>query len=313
MDRSVVQSRFLQKIPRRVGIVGIAAALVVAAGCGLANRESSFEMPKTASTESLNLPSATDAGEQVGAATKLPIYWLENTDTGVFLYREYLEDTRHREPIGDAIWTLLSSDPAAPHRYTHLKPAEDIGVSISGTNVITLDLPAKVFSAHLDEGLSERSIQQLVFTATAAASSTGLLVGTTAPTVKILVDGKPNATVFDGYRLKDVYERNAKFMAPIWIIDPQYGTVLSEGKVQIKGRTTQFDIGTFYSLQKKDADGKLTVITAQKQVIAGKIEKDGAFSITESLTPGSYKLTFWGVETESDAKVGVVSSDFTVK
>lgn len=303
----------MQKIPRRMGIVGITAALVVAAGCGLANRESSFEMPTSANAESLNLPSATDAGEQIGVATKLPIYWLENTDTGVFLYREYLDDTRHSEPIGDAIWTLLSADPAGPHRYTLLKPADEIGVSISNTNVITLDLPAKVFSAHLDEGLSERSIQQLVFTASAAAASSGILAGESSPTVKILVDGQPNADVFGGYRIKDVYERNAKFMAPIWIIDPQYGTVLKEGKVQIKGRTTNFDIGTFYSLQKKDADGKLTVITAQKQVIAGKIEKSGAFSITERLTPGSYKLTFWGMESESEAKVGKVTSDFTVK
>lgn len=308
-----MQSRFLQKIPRRIGVVGIAAALVIAAGCGLSNRESSFEMPTSANAESLNLPSATDAGEQIGMATKLPIYWLENTDTGVFLYREYLPDNRHNEPVGDAIWTLLSAEPAGPHRYTHLSASDEIGVSMSSTNVITLDLPAKVFSAHLDEGLSERSIQQLVFTATAAASSSGLLVGETAPTVKILVDGQPNADVFDGYRLKDVYERNPKFMAPIWIVDPQYGTVLADGKVRINGRTTKFDIGTFYSLQKKDADGKLTVITAQKQVIPGKIEKNGAFSISERLSPGSYRLTFWGMETESDAKVGEVTSVFTVK
>jgi len=308
-----VQSRFMQKIPRRIGIVGITAALVVAAGCGLASRDSSFEMPTSANAESLNLPAATDAGEQVGVATKLPIYWLENTDTGVFLYREYLEDTRRSEPIGDAIWTLLSAKPAGPGRYTHLKPADEIGVSISNTNVITLDLPAKVFSAHLDDGLAERSIQQLVFTASAAAASSGLLVGDTTPTVKILVDGQANAIVFGGHRLSDVYERNAKFMAPIWIVDPQYAAVLGEGKVQINGRTSKFDIGTFYSLQKKDADGKLTVITAQKQVIPGKIESSGAFSINERLSPGSYKLSFWGMESQSDAKVGEVTSDFTVK
>ncbi|WP_347040236.1 hypothetical protein AAHB37_09335 [Glutamicibacter halophytocola] len=60
----------MQKIPRRVGVVGIAAALVIAAGCGLSNRESSFEMPTSANAESLNLPSATDAGEKIGMATK---------------------------------------------------------------------------------------------------------------------------------------------------------------------------------------------------------------------------------------------------
>ncbi|MGP9528082.1 GerMN domain-containing protein [Glutamicibacter sp. AOP5-A2-18] len=308
-----MQSKFTQKIPRRIGILGITAALVVAAGCGLANRESSFEMPASASSDSLNLPVSTDANEQMDVLTRLPVYWLENTKSGVFLYREYMDDTRHNEPIGDAIWTLLSADPAGPHRYTLMKPSDEVGVSISNTNVITLDLPAKVFNAHLDEGLSERSIQQLVFTATAAAASSGLLVGETPATVKILVDGKPNANVFGGHRLKDVYERNAKFMAPIWVIDPQFGTSLEDEKVTINGRTTKFDIGTFYSLQKKDADSKLTVITAQKQVIAGKIQKDGSFSIVERLSAGSYKLNFWGMESGSDDKVGEVSSEFTVK
>lgn len=308
-----MRSKFTQKIPRRIGIVGIAAALVIAAGCGLANRESSFEMPASASADSLNIPVSTDASEQMDTLTRLPVYWLENTKSGVFLYREYLEDTRHSEPIGDAINTLLSAQPAAPERYTLLKPSDDIGVSISNTNVITLDLPAKVFSAHLDEGLSERSIQQLVFTATAAASSSGLMVGDTPATVKILVDGQPNATVFDGHRLKDVYERNAQFVAPIWVIDPQFGTTLNDEKVTINGRTTKFDIGTFYSLQQKDADGKLSVITAQKQVIPGKIQNDGSFSLVERLSPGAYQLSFWGIESGSEAKIGEVSTEFVVK
>lgn len=270
-------------------------------------------MPSTAVAESLNLPNATDAGEDVGIAASLPIYWLENTDTGVFLYREYIEDTRHQEPIGDAIWTLLSADPMKPKRYTHLKPTDEIGVSINNANVITLDLPAKVFSANLDQGLSERAIQQLVFTATAAAASAGLVVGELPATVRILVDGQANATVFDGFRLKDVYERDAAFIAPIWIIDPQFNKTLADGSIKINGRTTQFDIGTFYSLQRKDADGKLTVMTAQKQVNPGQINADGSFTLTTDLRAGSYRLTLWGVETESDHLVGKVTSDFRVE
>jgi len=312
-DWYAVQSRILRKIPRRFGVLGITAALVVAAGCGLTNRESSYEMPSTAVAESLNLPNATDAGEDVGIAASLPIYWLENTDTGVFLYREYIEDTRHQEPIGDAIWTLLSADPMKPKRYTHLKPTDEIGVSINNANVITLDLPAKVFSANLDQGLSERAIQQLVFTATAAAASAGLVVGELPATVRILVDGQANATVFDGFRLKDVYERDAAFIAPIWIIDPQFNKTLADGSIKINGRTTQFDIGTFYSLQRKDADGKLTVMTAQKQVNPGQINADGSFTLTTDLRAGSYRLTFWGVETGSDHLVGKVTSDFRVE
>lgn len=149
----------------------------------------------------------------------IPVYWLQADNDGVYLYREYARAKASGDPVTDAISYMLNDKPAKDGWFTYLKPSTDIGVSISSENVITLDLPKKVFGAHLDEGLAQRSIQQLVFTATAAAANAGVLNGSQPPKLRLLVDGAANATVFDDYRLESEYERNSSFMAPIWIID----------------------------------------------------------------------------------------------
>ena len=308
-----VQQWYKRRIPRRFAATGVIAAVALVVGCGLAARDDSFEMPANSAAAAQGVPQATDSMEQAFPGQKMPVYWLENTDSGVYLYREYATDTRHQEPMGDAIAYLLAGKPADPAWYTHLKSTDDVGVSIDNQNLITLDLPAKVFSAKLDEGLSERAIQQLVFTATAAASNAGILVGDTAASVRILVDGKQNATVFGGYRLQDVYQRDAKYMAPIWIIDPQFGTTTAAGAVKFHGRTSSFDGGTFYSLQAKAADGQSKVITAANRINDESVEPDGSFTLTTRLPAGSYALSVWGEEAGSKAKVGETSSEFTVR
>lgn len=308
-----MQQWYKRRIPRRFAATGVIAAVALVVGCGLAARDDSFEMPANSAAAAQGVPQATDSMEQAFPAQKMPVYWLENTDSGVYLYREYATDTRHQEPIGDAIAYLLAGKPADPAWYTHLKSTDDVGVSIDNQNLITLDLPAKVFSATLDEGLSERAIQQLVFTATAAASNAGILVGDTPASVRILVDGKQNATVFGGYRLQDVYQRDAKYMAPIWIIDPQFGTTTAAGAVKFHGRTSSFDGGTFYSLQAKAADGQSKVITAANRINDESVEPDGSFTLTTRLPAGSYALSVWGEEAGSKAKVGETSSEFTVR
>ncbi|MFJ2620252.1 GerMN domain-containing protein [Glutamicibacter sp. NPDC087344] len=312
IDWSNVQQWYKRRIPRRVAATGAVAVLAFAAGCGFAARDDSFEMPANSTVASQGMPVATDSLEQAFPGQKMPVYWLENTGAGVYLYREYATDSRHQEPIGDAVAYLLSGKPADPDWYTHLKSTDDVGVSIDNQNLITLDLPAKVFSASLDQGLSERSIQQLVFTATAAASNAGILVGQTPATVRILVDGTANATVFGSYQLHDVYERDAEFMAPIWIIDPQFGSTTKAGAVKINGRTSGFDEGTFYSLESTTSDGEHTPITSASRISAQSVESDGSFTLTTRLPAGSYTLSVWGQENGSDARVAEVSSEFTV-
>lgn len=303
--------RNTRKIPRRFIVVGTCAAIALAAGCGLVSQEQPHAMPAD-SAASISLPSASDMVEELTVDKKLPVYWLEDSSLGVYLYREFTTKNQTGEPIGDSISYLLNEKPANGQWYTYLKPTKDIGVSLSDKNVITLDLPAKVFSAKLDQGLSERSIQQLVFTATAAASNSGILAGDSQPTVRILVDGQPNATVFGEYNLEDSYKRIPKFMAPIWVIDPQFGTRLGSGKVVVNGRTTTFDQGTYYSLE-TEKKGDYVQVISERQIAASTIEADGSFKFTQQLQPGDYRITFWGIDNASKDQVGSVSSEFTVE
>lgn len=308
-----MQGRFTSLVSKRVAVIGVSLTLVAAAGCGLASREESHQMPVTSAAASVGLPSASDSVEHHSSVDRLPIYWLENTDLGVYLYREYATKNVTGEPIGDSISYLLNEKPANAQWYTHLKPSAEVGVSMNKDNAITLDLPAKVFSAKLDRGLSERTVQQLVFTATAAASNAGLLIGTLPPKVKILVDGRANATVFGDLVLADSYQRDPNFMAPIWIIDPQYGATHKAGRVKLNGRTADFNAGVYYSLESKDKNGKMTVLTASDQIQPESIKTDGAFSFTRQLGVGSYKLTIWGQKTGSDKKIAPVFSEFNIK
>ncbi|WP_313813775.1 GerMN domain-containing protein [Glutamicibacter sp.] len=269
-------------------------------------------MPTGTSASSTYVPPASDSVERAGAGQSMPVYWLDNTDSGVYLYREYAQDTRHQEPISDAIAYLLAGKPADPTWYTHLKSSEDIGASIDNSNLITLDLPAKVFSARLDRGLSERSVQQLVFTATAAAANSGILVGSTPASVRILVDGQPNAVVFGDYTLQDSYQRDASFMAPLWIIDPQFGSTVDAGAVRIHGRTSDFTEGTYYSLESKNANGASKSVAGPTRLNPKSVESDGSFIMTKRLNPGKYTLTFWGENNDGKEKIGLVTSEFTV-
>ena len=304
-----MQHWFTRKVPRRIAATCALAAVVAAAGCGLSQGEESHSMPAESSIQSPTLPPVQDTAEKTTLAQKIPVYWLENTKTGVYLYREYAADTRHQEPISDAVAYLLAGKAADPKWYTHLKASNDIGASIDSANLITLDLPAKVFAAHLDEGLSERTIQQLVFTATAAASNAGILVGQTPASVRILVDGQPNSTVFGSYKLKDVYQREVDFMAPVWIIDPQYGSTRKSGALRIHGRTSQFSAGTYYSISESGSEQAARTMTISSKAI----EDDGSFAITTRLKPGSYTLKVWGQEKSSDRRIGETSSTFNIK
>ncbi|WP_141361096.1 GerMN domain-containing protein [Glutamicibacter uratoxydans] len=300
-------------MPRRIAATCAIVCVGLAAGCGLTQGEDSYQMPAESSAASSYIPRANDSVERAGVGQKMPVYWLDNTDSGVYLYREYVQDTRHQEPISDAIAYLLAGKAADPGWYTHLKPSEDIGASIDNSNLITLDLPAKVFSAHLDRGLSERTVQQLVFTATAAAANSGILVGNTPATVRILVDGKPNEVVFGGYELQDVYERDTRFMAPVWVIDPQFGSVVESGSVKITGRTSDFTKGTYYQLNAKGSAAASKSAAAPNKLADKSIESDGSFELTTRLAPGSYELQLWGENKASKEKIGLTTSEFTVK
>lgn len=269
-------------------------------------------MPDTSNSAHQDLPSASGSVETPSDKELIPVYWLQADNDGVYLHREYARAKASGDPVTDAISYMLNDKPAKDGWFTYLKPSTDIGVSISSENVITLDLPKKVFGAHLDEGLAQRSIQQLVFTATAAAANAGVLNGSQPPKLRLLVDGAANATVFDDYRLESEYERNSSFMAPIWIIDPQNSSQFAAGKVKLNARSVAFSDGLYYRVERKNTAGDWQPVDEAQRVKATELDEDGALSRELALSPGEYRVTLWGQNNGSGAKIARTTSMFNV-
>jgi len=80
---------------------------------------------------------------------------------------------------------MTSLKPLDPDYMTPWRPASRVTVSQKG-DAITVDLSSDAFSnTQVGSELADRAVQQLIYTATAAA----LKAGTPATTVKITVDG----------------------------------------------------------------------------------------------------------------------------
>lgn len=288
-------------------------ALAVAVGCTATAEDDEHRMPGTAASTEVQLPEVPDEIETLSDQQLIPVYWLQASNDGVYLYREYAQTLSSGDPVTDALTYLLNETPAKEGWLTFLKPTTEIGVSMSSDNVITLDLPQRVFTAKLDEGLAQRSIQQLVFTSTAAAANAGLFSSAGAPRVRILVDGVSNATVFEDFQLESEYQRDPSIVAPIWIIDPQNGTEATNGKVLLNGRAASFTDGLYYQLEKATESEDWAAQGEPMRIESNELAEDGSFSRELDLPTGNYRLTLWGQSLDSDAKIARVSSLFSVR
>lgn len=269
-------------------------------------------MPASAASAAAQLPVASDGVEKLSDQQLIPVYWLQASNEGVYLYREYAKTRSSGDPVTDALSHLLNEDPGKDGWLTYLKPTTEIGVSMSSDNVITLDLPQRVFAAKLDAGLAQRSIQQLVFTSTAAAANAGLLIDGVTPRVRILIDGVTNATVFHGYKLESEYQRDPSLMAPIWIIDPQNGSQNGNGTVSFNARSVSFTDGLYYQVEKSTESKDWAPVAEPVRIAATELAPDGSFGRELKLATGDYRLTVWGQNAGSDTKIARVSSLFTV-
>lgn len=291
----------------------VAVGLAVAVGCAAITENDEHRMPVSAASAAAQLPAPSDGVERLSDKELIPVYWMQASNDGVYLYREYARTESSGDPVTAALTYLLNEMPGKEGWFTYLKPASDIGVSISVDNVITLDLPQRVFSAKLDEGLALRTIQQLVFTSTAAASNAGLLNDGTAPRVKILVDGVSNATVFKDFGLAGEYQRDTSVVAPIWIIDPQNGAQASSGKVVLNARSISFTDGIYFQIEKATDSLDWAPVDQPSEIALTELAEDGSFSRELELSPGEYRVTLWGQNAGSESKIARVTSMFNVR
>ena len=220
----------------------------------------------------------------------LPVYWLGDNEGTIRLYREFIEGEKGGDPIAAAVQAMTASSPLDPDYFGAWSPASTVSASISPDNIITVDISSDAFGARLDEGSAYRAVQQLVYTATAAAANAGLVAGGAPSSVVVLVDGVAGFTAFGQIDLGGRMQRDAALMAPIWIIEPQHGEVRDESTITVAGSGVSEDAVLHWRISAVNG----AVLEAYRSGTVGLDKGPGSpglFEFTIALVPGEYEIS----------------------
>lgn len=286
------------------GTVLVASSVFLAPNVGLLQGSA----PTTALAEPL---SAADDGAETGpsdppvqaqgaaadpAEPLLPVYWLGDVDGGDRLFREFLAapDETTGDPIADAVQLMTSGRPLDPDYRSLWREASSVRSSISTKNVITLDISSDAFSEKLDADDARLALQQLVYTATAAAANAGLIQGGEASSLVVLVDGAADYRAFDSVDLGGEWTRDTSTLAPVWIIDPQEGVEAESTGLTIHGLGPASEDSVSWRIDRSTdgSEGGDTALFRDGTVDILPVDgAPGAYSFSVTLPPGQYDIT----------------------
>ncbi|MFF1880343.1 GerMN domain-containing protein [Pseudarthrobacter sp. NPDC058196] len=236
-------------------------------------------------------PSTSAPLETTQSSNKAPVYWIGRSGGNIFLYREFRDVPEQDNPVTRALRAMMSEKPLDPDFFTPWQNPDKLATSISGKDVITVDVSADAFNSNLDTDMAARAIQQLIYTATAAAASSGLVDTSQQVRVRILVDGHTDYVAFGKVQLGALMTRAAGLVAPVWIIDPQENTEVPAGSVKISGRSTSPGAKLHWQiLQVADNGGGKTPFLTGETTTAAEQGQAGAFTLALSLPAGDYEL-----------------------
>ncbi|GAB3555156.1 hypothetical protein GCM10027404_31210 [Arthrobacter tumbae] len=264
-------------------------------------------LDSTASMPEIDLqsPAAPDT------ASLLPVYWLG--DANGLLYREFLPAESTGDPIAAAVWAMTSAEPLDDDYYSPWQEASAVNTSISPDNVVTIDISSDAFAAGIDAEVAGRAVQQLVYTATAAAANSGLIASGSPSSVRLLVDGKAGYSAFGHVELSSLLRRDVGAIAPVWIINPQDSSVRSDRTVIVQGSTTTTDAALEWRVRRVDGGG-----VPAEDVVGGTVPVDagtgsvGLYEFSVALEPGTFLIEVYeaaGQLPGTDPAAGVVADD----
>ncbi|KRF04631.1 hypothetical protein ASH00_13550 [Arthrobacter sp. Soil782] len=269
--------------------------------------EAEVLLESTASLPEIDLqsPAAPDA------APLLPVYWLG--DANGLLYREFLPAESTGDPIAAAVWAMTSAEPLDDDYYSPWQEASAVNTSISLDNVVTIDISSDAFTTGIDAAVAGRAVQQLVYTATAAAANSGLIASGSPSSVRLLVDGKAGYSAFGHIELSSLLQRDVGAIAPVWIINPQDSSVRSDRTVIVQGSTTTTDAALEWRVRRVDGGG-----VPAEDVVSGTVPVDagtgavGLYEFSVALEAGTFLLEVYeaaGPPAEAGPAAGVVTDD----
>lgn len=279
---------------RMFGLIAVAAGLVAILGISVGvmiNRAGEVASPTSqadqeppalsppvpsVSVPPSSNPSAATATPKGKKLDKIPVYWIAGSDEYT-LYREFRTVPDKGGPATSAVAALLTEEPLDPDYETAFSPDGKVTVTKKGDN-LTVDLDKQAFGESiLDKNQAEAAIQSIVWTATAAAKTSG--------TVTITIDGKPGKA-WDQISVGKPMKRDQDARSDIWISNPYEGQSFKAGKVTVSGNSRSFEANLVW-----------TVTDEQGAVIADGVTTGGAnadygdFSFSTDLKKkGSYEI-----------------------
>lgn len=302
-------------------VAGLAAASVVGVVAGAVITSSRDDgglpagQPTVAATSSPSSPAtpsdspsptAVPSGELKG----MPVYWVGQSKTSVWLYREFRTVPDVGDPVASAVAAMTSLQPLDPDYSTPWRPASSVEVTRDGA-ALTVDLSADAFAnTSVGSQLAERAVQQLVYTATAAAQT----AGTPADTVTVTVDGS-GYDAWGTVRLGEPMKRAPMIdvQASTWLLTPAQGATVPAGTVRFTGYGTAFEATFLWEV--RDAAG---TVVADGFTNGGSMGTFGEFAFSADLPAGRYTVEVYqpdesGGESAEGPRMFPDTKDFTVR
>ncbi len=258
------------------------------------------------------VPSTSTPLETTQASNKAPVYWIGRSNDNVFLYREFRDVSEQENPVTRALRVMMSEKPLDPDFFSPWQNPKKLATSVSGKNVITVDVSPDAFNSNVDAETAERAIQQLVYTATAAAASSGLIDSGQQIQVVMLVDGRTDYVAFNYVRLGSPTSRAAGMAAPVWIVSPQEGAAMVEGPVTISGRSTIPGGKIHWEILRVDDEKTKTPYLNGNAVASADPLAPGTFDLSLSLGPGSYEVRVSQIDADNTVGRYTDTRGFTV-
>jgi spore germination protein GerM len=282
-------------------------AVLLLTGC-IANGGSTQATSSPPPVSLQEAPASNAPLETTQASTKIPVYWIGRSKDDVYLYREFRDIRGDGNPVTTALRIMMAEKPLDHDFFTPWQDPGSLATSISGKNVITVDISRDAFNSNLDAGMAQRAVQQLVYTATAAASSSGLINSGQQIQVVILVDGHTDFMAFGQVRLGQPMARDASLVAPLWIIDPQEDTSLPAGSVKFNGRSTDSSKPVSWQILQDNGSGEKTSLLTGQTKATGEPGQFGVFSFSATLKPGKYELRVAQVQDSGQANASTTDT-----
>lgn len=248
-------------------------------------------------------PSPSESPSQAAAQVNLPIYYVHDDGQSLRLYREFHPvSVVGGNRIGAALMEMFAGKPMDPD-YTSLWP-KNAGVNevTKAGDTASIDLNVAATKANVGSAAAEISLQQLVYTVTAADPG--------IKKVRLTVDGKNVSELWGHVAVgTKAFERApaVDVQGLIWLLSPKEGEKVGR-TLQIKGVGTAFEGTISWEVQKVGG----TIV--EKGFTQGGANGEFAeFVDSVTLPPGTYEIRAFESSAEDGRPLHIDDKTFTVE